>query len=188
MEWTVSSSARSCSACGRQFAEREEYWSALFGTEEGFQRRDFCDACWRDDTEGAFSRWRTRSKRKPAPPRRFVNDEVLLDFFERLCESEDQSKAKLQFIMAVLLLRKRLLRERSRRVDEKGTVWTVEAAKLGKSFEVRDQGLSEPEIAELLIEIGQVLNIDLGGKGAAGPQGAGREAPETPETPETPVK
>jgi hypothetical protein len=178
LEWTVSSSARACGACGRPFAEREEYWSALFGTQEGFQRRDFCDACWRDDMEGTFSRWRTRSKKKPAPPRRFVNDEVLLDFFERLCDTADPSKAKLQFIMAVLLLRKRLLRERARRVEGGRTVWTVEAAKLGKSFEVRDQGLSEPEIAELLMEIGQVLNIDLGGRSTAGAGEAPGEQPE----------
>lgn len=178
MEWVVGSSAKSCGACNRPFGEREEYWSALFSEGEALSRKDYCGACWTGMPEGAFSHWRTRSKKKPALPKRFVDDGVLLDFFERLCESEDDSRAKFQFIMAVLLMRKRLLKEKSRRRDERGVVWSVEAPRLGKTFEVRDQGLTEPEVAELLGQIGQVLNVELAGdRTGAGSDAAGAQNP-----------
>ena len=166
MEWTVVSSDGSCAACGRKFAEREEYCSVLSNAGEGFSRKDYCLECWKGPGAETFSFWRTRSKLKPAPAKRFVGDEVLIDFFERLCTSDDASKGKFRFIMAVLLMRKRLLKERSRRRTEAGLIWTVEVPRLGKTFEVEDQGLSEGEIAALLGEIGQVLNLELSEKDA----------------------
>ena len=161
MEWKVATPGGACAVCGKTFDQREDSWSALFGAEATFTRKDYCLACWKGPEEGSFSFWRTKVKPKPAPPKRFVNDEVLLDFFERLCESEDDSKRKFRFIMAVLLLRKKLLRETSRRRDEISIVWKVEVPRLGKAFEVRDEGLTEPEIAEVLSQIGQVLNLEL---------------------------
>lgn len=180
MEWTVQASGNACATCGRPFGEREEYWSALYSEGALFARKDYCGACWTGNLEGVFSHWRTRSKKKPAPPKRFVDDAVLLDFFERLCESEDPSRAKLRFIMAVLLLRKRLLKERDRHRDEHGLVWKVEAPRLGKTFDVRDQGLSQAEVADVLVQIGQVLNVELSGDSAgvakdASTQGAAQE-------------
>lgn len=166
MEWTVSSSGSACATCGRPFGEREEYWSALFNDGSGFARKDFCGACWTGSLEGVFSHWRTRSKKKPAPPKRFVDDGVLLDFFQRLCESDDPARAKFRFIMAVLLLRKRLLKERGRHRDEKGVIWHLEAPKIEKSFDIRDEGIEGPEVAEVLNQIGQVLNVELDGAAA----------------------
>lgn len=171
MEWTVASSQGACASCARAFDDTEEYWSVLVEGEEGFQRRDYCDGCWQGVSEEMFSHWRTRCKLKPAPPKRFVDDSVMLDFFKRLSESEDPAKQRLHFIMAVLLMRKRLLRERRRRRDGATIVWTVEAPRLNESFEVRDQGLSEVEVADILVQIGQVLNVEL-----ASPE----EAPENP--------
>ncbi len=159
MEWELASSRGSCSECGRPFDENEEYWSAIFPTDDGFSRGDYCTNCWHGYADGMFSFWRTQCRREPAPAKRFVNNEVILEFFERLCEAADPSKAKLRFIMAVLLLRKRLLKEKSRRRDEKGVFWIVECPALGKSFEVRDEGLTEEEVADVLQEIGRVLNV-----------------------------
>lgn len=161
MEWSLANSGGTCAVCGRGFDQREEYWSAIYGEAAGFSRKDFCAACWKGPQSEMFSHWRTQSKAKPEPPRRFVDDSMLLDFFERLCESDDPARRKVQFIMGVLLLRKRLLKERSRRRDEGGVVWVVEAPKLARTFEVRDQGLSEAEIAEVLSQMGHVLNVRL---------------------------
>jgi hypothetical protein len=161
LEWAVASPAGSCSICGRHFAEREDYHSALFPSGDTFARKDYCAACWKGPEQATFSFWRTRSREKPAPPKRFVDDEVLLDFFQRLSESEDPARKKFQFIMAVLLMRRRLLKERSRRRDDSGVLWVVEAPRLGKEFVVRDQGFSQAEIAEILGQIGQVLNLEL---------------------------
>jgi len=167
LEWSVQSPAKSCVSCGKEFAEREDYWSALLEDSTGFVRMDYCGACWQASKAEPFSFWRTRSAAKPAPPKRFVDDQVLLDFFQRLSESTDAARERLFFIMAVLLLRKRLLKEKSRRRDERGSVWVLEAPRLGKEFLVRDESLSDTEILDILSQIGQVLNLELSREYAA---------------------
>ena len=103
----------------------------------------------------------TRTKAKPAPPKRFVDDDVLIEFFERLSETEGPSRKRLQFIMAVLLLRKRLLRESKRTKRDGQSFWTVEVRRTGKCHDVVDERLSPDEIADVLSEIALVLNVDL---------------------------
>ncbi len=161
MEWEIASPDTFCGVCQKSFDDRDEYCTAIFSSPEGFSRKDYCLACWSGPPKNVFSFWRTRCRLKPAPPKRFVNDEVLLEFFERLSEADSPERRKLHFIMAVLLLRKRLLKERSRRRDENGLYWILEAPRLEKTFEVRDQGLAESEIADLLHDLGQVLNLRL---------------------------
>ena len=161
MEWEVTGSKEVCTVCGRSFGEREEYWSAIFPADEGFLRRDYCHECWSGGPQEAFGFWRTRCRREPEPPKRFVNDETLLEFFRRLSACDDPQRRKLAFLMSVLLLRKRLLKERGRRRDESGLYWVLEAPALGERFEVRDEGLAGAEIDELMSQVEAVMNIDF---------------------------
>jgi len=125
LEWELESSGGLCAACGREFADREEYYSSLYGVDDGFERRDCCGRCWDGPDPAAFSFWRARARREPDEPKRFVNDEVMLEFFDRLAEADDPSRRRLAFIMAVLLLRKRLLREKGRRRGDAGVFWLL---------------------------------------------------------------
>ena len=161
MDWEIASSDSSCTACGRHFENDEDYYSALYDSDEGFARRDYCCGCWQGPAAEAFSFWRTRCRLKSDPPKRFVGDDVLLDFFDRLSEARDPKRAQVYFIMGVLLLRKRLLKETARRREPTGTVWVLDCPRLEKSFEVRAEGLDEEEVSEVLAQIGQVLNVRL---------------------------
>ncbi len=160
MEWEIASSDTSCAACGRAFDDGEEYYSALRREGEGFERKDYCPGCW-EGGDDLFSFWKTRARLEPEPPKRFVSDEVILDFFDRLSQSGQTTRRKVFFITAVLLLRKRLLREKGRRREGGAVKWALWCPALEKSYEVEDAGVGEEEIAEVLSEIGQVLNIRL---------------------------
>ncbi len=165
MEWELQSWQSSCAECGREFADREEYYSALYSHDEGFERKDCCISCWGQGQRDAFSFWRARTKKAPEPPRRFVNDDVLIEFFDRLAGATDARRQRLAFIMAVLLLRKRLLRETGRRRNDNKVLWILHCRSLDKEYEIADQGLAAGETAELMQEIGQVLNLSLDGVG-----------------------
>ena len=161
MEWELQSSEGACAKCGREFSHREEYYSALYACDEGFERKDYCVPCWGKGRPDVFSFWRARAKKEPDPPKRFVNDEVLIEFFDRLSGVEDPRKKRLAFIMAILLLRKRLLREKGRRRRADGTYWILRCPATEKEYEVKDQGLCADETVELIHEMGRVLNINL---------------------------
>ncbi len=161
MEWEIAQGDVSCADCGRNFADTEEYYSALREGAEGFERRDYCVSCWKGGGTDLFSFWRTRARLEPEPPKRFVSDEVILEFFDRLSQSAHEGKRKVFFITAVLLLRKRLLREKSRLREGGVSKWVLSCPALDKTYEVEDAGIGEEEITEVLQEIGQVLNIRL---------------------------
>ena len=48
-----------CAGTGEPFVEGEEIVSAIFGTDEGFERRDYKAAAF-EGVEGAYSFWRGR--------------------------------------------------------------------------------------------------------------------------------
>ncbi|MHC4712709.1 MAG: hypothetical protein ACYTAN_05465 [Planctomycetota bacterium] len=160
MEWEIAASDTSCAACGRGFADRDEYYSALRQEGEGFERKDYCPGCW-EPGDDVFSFWKTRARLEPEPPKRFVSDEVILDFFDRLSQSSQATRRKVFFITAVLLLRKRLLREKGRKREGGAVKWVLWCPALEKSYEVEDAGVGGEEISEVLSEIGRVLNIRL---------------------------
>ena len=161
MEWELESSGGSCAACGSEFADREEYYSSLYTLDDGFERRDCCVGCWAGPDAAALSFWRARARREPDPPKRFVNDEVMLEFFDRLTEADDPARRRLAFIMAVLLLRKRLLREKGRRRGDAGVFWLLRCPVNDREYEVLDQGLTGEETIELMNQIGRVLNLKV---------------------------
>ena len=162
MDWEVSNTTLTCAACGKSFAEEEGIFSALFDETPSFVRRDYCAVCWPGEhREKAFSFWQTRIPRKDAPVRRFVDDEVILDFFKKLEGQEDPSKVSFRYVLGLLLMRKRVLKfTEFRRGDSCGLLVLYDKVRDCK-YEVADPNLTEEQIQQVTEEIGQVLNADL---------------------------
>lgn len=96
-------------ACCRQAAQREYY--AVLDLPSCI-RRDLCAACFRrlmQSSERAPIFWQAR--RKPGAPRAATLDLASLRMlFDRLGETDDERARGLRYFVALLLLRKRLLR------------------------------------------------------------------------------
>ena len=160
-EWEIAKSERVCRGCGRQFAELEEYVSALYEREGGFQRSDFCAACWRGPTDETFSFWKTQVPARQAKPRLFVDDDVLLDFFERLEGATDELKQNFRFILTLMLMRKRLVKFVGTRRDGSGEWMQVKVRGADQVKEVFNPGLTEEKIQQVTEEVGRILNVQL---------------------------
>ena len=105
--WKVARRGRACVACGRTFEEGEAHFSVL-QLAEGLTRSDRCVSCFRGSPaapEEFF--WRTRFFRDPR--RRIAIDvEALREAFTSLPAVGD--RAGLRYLVALLLVRKRVLR------------------------------------------------------------------------------
>lgn len=168
MEWEISKLAPHCAACARAFAEDEELFSALYDERTEFVRRDFCPACWEKvEGEGVFSFWRTRViMKKEAPPKRFVNDEALLTFFARLEGEGDPLKVNFRFVLALLLIRKKLFQFKSVRREAAGKgerEWLIlRDRREERDVEVLNPDLSDEEVEAVTAECGKLLNVQFG--------------------------
>jgi len=152
----------SCNKCQKTFQELETYQATLVEASEGFERRDYCQECWSDEFRTqAFSFWQARVPKKEEKKKLFVDDAVLLDFFKRLTESEDESKSGFCFVLALILMRKRALKYISTTQKDNGLeVWIMKLTGDDKEYKVPNPHLDDEQIEKIRTELTSVLAGD----------------------------
>jgi len=160
-EWEVSKPLGQCYGTGKRIECGEEYFAALVETDEGLQRRDFCFDYWQEHKPNVFCYWKTKL---PSPEQKrhlFVDDEMLMAFFERLAEETEQEKINFRFVLALILMRKRRLKYESSRIEGNKEIWRLRIAGDKEFVEVVHPHLDELQIEQLSSQIGQILQVDL---------------------------
>jgi hypothetical protein len=162
-EYDISGAAGQCRSCGREFAAGEEFLAALFDAGEEFRREDYCPACWLERAKQApapFSCWRGRMPPPQQPKRPTVDSEVLVDFLARLAEEQEPAKVNFRFVLALMLMRKRLLIYDGRSTDEAGReVWKMHYRNQGETVQVIRPELSEQQVAEVASRLGEIFEV-----------------------------
>lgn len=162
MDWDIAKTSIACAGCEKEFAEGEEVFSALHEDADGFRRKDYCAGCWPgQDGQGAFSFWRTQLPASDAPVRQFVDDDVVLDLFRRLEGHAEPEKRNFRYVLALLLMRKKVLKFREFLRDEAGDRLVLCDRNGDARHEVPDTHLTEEQIQKVTDEIGQILNVKL---------------------------
>ncbi len=162
MEWEIEKGEMGCHACRKPFQERDEYFSAIYDRAAQFERRDFCMGCWdavgRDEL---FSFWKTRVPAKEEQVKKFVDDEVILNFFMRLEDETDPLKRNFRYVLGLFLMRKKLLKFKDVARDETGEALVLHSRQEDKDYKVYIVELSDEEILHVTEEVGQILNVRL---------------------------
>ena len=117
-EWEIEKSLGHCCGTGKEIEYGEEYFAALIETEEGLQRRDFCADYWNEKGPQVYCYWKTKRPHPDQKKHIFVDDEMLMAFFERLAEETEQEKINFRFVLALVLMRKRRLKYDSSKTSE----------------------------------------------------------------------
>ena len=156
-DFEVSRPAGQCSVTGRALDEGEPFYSVLFAVGEGFERKDYCEAEWDGPPEGALCFFKTRMPKKEEPKRTFVDDDLLINFFVRLADSDDSSKLRFRFVLSLILLRKRLLKY-ERTIREGGCeYWEMRLMRDKSAHKVLNPVLTDAEIEDLTNQLGAIL-------------------------------
>jgi len=163
-EWEVDKPLGQCYGTGRKIEYGEEYFGALVEVNEGLQRRDFCADYWEREKPDVFCYWRSRLPHPDQKKQIFVDDEMLMAFFERLRNETEQEKMNFRFVLALILMRKRRLKYDVTRVEYGKEIWRLRI--VGEKFadrhiEVINPHLDEEQVEQLSSQIGQILQTDL---------------------------
>jgi len=160
-DWSIKRGELKCEKCSRDFANEEEYYSALYDEERQFVRRDYCLECWDGhDEERMFSFWKTRVPDREEE-RKVADDEVVMNFFMRLQGETDPMKVNFRYVLALLLMRKRVFKLDDIRYDEKGEALVLKQRGEDKEVIVYNPELTEEQIAQVTEEVGQILNVTV---------------------------
>ncbi len=160
-EWDINKPLGECCGSGRIIEAGEDYFGALVETDEGLIRRDFCAEYWDKEKPQVFCYWKTRLPDPEEKKQIFIDDDMLMAFFERLSEETEQEKVNFRFVLAMILMRKRKLKYDATVMEGDRETWRLRIVGSKDIAEVVNPHLDEEQIEQLSSQIGQILHADL---------------------------
>ncbi len=174
-----------CAYTGRKLEPGEQYLAALIevdeaqegkepvkGTNLGFKRIDVSLEVWKEGKrpDKMFSYWKSTVQHPNQKKKMFVDDEVLMTLFRRLADDTQVQRQGFRFVLALILMRKKLLRyegqtEKTIEVtDAEGNKtpkvqewWDMMPKGEDKPLAVLNPHLDEAQIKEVTQQLGEVL-------------------------------
>jgi hypothetical protein len=182
--WHVRSRARECAATQRVFTDGETIVTALFPDPEssGYIRRDYGLEAWNQrptDAEKPFSFWKTTFSGPTGTTiedtaERLSPEELLV----RLIEEDQDHTENTRYILAVMLERRKLLRETDHQRTPNGILRVYEHRKTGEIFLIRDPDIPLSQVEAVQNEVFALLENN----GRSPEPKIAEEATETMET------
>ena len=170
--FTVGRFTATCASSGRALASGEPIVATLCDApadesgSPGFVRRDFALAAWTGGArpEGMVCYWKTVAPAPDEKRRILVDDDTLLELFDRLEGDDRPQRIGYRWLLCLVLLRKRLLRHV--RVDRDGDAerWLVQRRGADESvppIAVVNPKLRDEDLQELAEHLGEVMQSEL---------------------------
>lgn len=160
-EWEINKPLGRCYGTDKKIEYGEEYFVTLVESKEGLQRRDFCAEYWGQEQPVVFCYWKSRLPNPDQKKQMFVDDDMLMTFFERLTKETEQEKVNFRFVLMLILMRRKRLKYESSRTEGGREVWRLRVTGEKQLVEVVNPRLSEEQIEKLSSQLGQILQVDL---------------------------
>jgi hypothetical protein len=159
-DWTIQSRAHSCAATGHSFTEGEQFYTLLFFENGQFRREDLCEEAFktRNENVAPFSHW--KSKYVPPPPAQpeTVSKQTGEDLLRKYMEEEGSEHTNARYILALMLERKRVLKEIEVKRGDDGSVARIyEHGKTGEVFVIPDPQLRLDQVSEVQAQVAGLL-------------------------------
>ena len=161
-QWEVQTATGRCAASGRELGEGEEFYTVLFAEGDSFRRADYSSQAWTEPPEGAFCHFKSRVPVKEPKKKLLVNDQLLVGFFERLAGETVPIRVQFRFVLALILMRKRLLKYESSGVESGVEVWEMTLRRDQSRHRVVNPNLTEDEVETVSRELSAILHDDMG--------------------------
>ena len=168
VDWNIQHRSRVCQICSIEFKDKETYHTALFEEPDQYERWDVCNTCWktrRDEIMGEnrqmVSHWKGVFEAPTPPPPEAIQKENAESLLRKLIELDDPSYINAQFILAVMLERKRILKIKAE-PRKNGVRWLMyERAKTGELFPVQDPNLHLDALEQVQEQVAELFEKGL---------------------------
>ena len=158
-DWTIQGRSGRCVVTGRDFIEGEFFYTLLFRERDGFRREDITEEAWKarqPDPVPPYSFWRTKFEPPVAVPEALAR-ETAEDLLRRFMGEQDEGHANARYILALMLERKRLLKQIEAKEDIHGRTLVYEHVKTGEVFVIPDPGLRLDQLESVQNEVAALL-------------------------------
>jgi hypothetical protein len=161
-DWEIARTTGKCYVTGKAFEPGQYFYTVLLDHEDGFERRDYAEESWEGMPEGGFCHWRGRVPEADTEQTFTVDLELLQHLFVRLEDESSQRKQEFRFVLALLLMRKRLLRLEEELVEDGQRYWKTRLVSDRSAHKVLNPDLSAEHIDRLSAQLMAILsgNVD----------------------------
>ena len=159
-DWSIQSRSERCSVSGEPFQDGEYFYTLLFHEKERLRREDLSEAAWkaRDSAREPFSFWRSKFEPPPPPSPEPLGKQTAEDLLRQYMQEGDSQHASARYILALMLERKRLLKQvEARKGEDGGRILIYEHAKTGEVFVVPEPELHLDQIEKVQTEVSALL-------------------------------
>lgn len=159
-DYQIQASTRKCAASGRELQPGEKVYTVLLDQEGAFVRLDYASEIWQGPPAGAFSFWQGRVPGRETKNRPRIDDDLLLECFQRLEADNEPGRLSFRYVIALLLMRRKQLRfdEATHQGDRE--VLRLTCVRTRASYEVVNPGLSDDEMVAVQEQVFQLLGWD----------------------------
>lgn len=186
VDWNIQHRSQVCQICSNNFKDKESYHTALFEEPDQYERWDVCEGCWKSrrteisaSAENMISHWKGIFEAPTPPPPEPIQKENAESLLRKLIELEDPKYLNVQFILAVMLERKRILKIKAE-TKKGGVRWLMyERAKTGELFPVQDPDLRLDALDSVQEQIADLFERGLSLPGQPSDSEPVSEEPET---------
>jgi hypothetical protein len=185
-EWNIQSRSLQCGATGRPFEKGERIYSALYWRDGQYQRTDLCEEAWkaRNENIAPLSAWQTEFVPPPPPEPEPLKKDDAESLLRRLMGENAPGTRNARYILALMLERKKVLRQIERQKQDGINVLVYEHVPSSDVWLIEDPGLKLSELTAVQDEVAHLLAPS----GNVGPDSeAVAPAPEAASEPKTEV-
>jgi hypothetical protein len=128
MDFQIKRTSRRCRVSGRELLPGEDYVSELVSNPSDpggdFERHDYSMDEWKGPCAGSIGWWRCRIPVMNTGKVYWAPVDVHREYFSHLLAAEPRNDAK-AFVMAMLMVRRRMLKLEQEVTDDEGNPWLV---------------------------------------------------------------
>lgn len=163
-EYNISRPAGTCGECGKQLQVGDEFVTVVRDADDELSRNDYCMSCWKNPPQGrdVLGVWHSKIPPKQEKKRLFVDDDLLVNLFTRLEGADDPSRINLRFVLALVLMRKRLLSyDGMTRTPDGREMWNMRLRGAEAANSVENPHMDDEKIADVSRRLGEILEGEL---------------------------
>ncbi len=156
-EWIIQSRDHRCAVTGGEFQDGDFFYTLLYDEKAGFRREDLSEAAYRDrpsDAPEPFSFWRSKFEVPPPGAPEALGKQTAEELLRRYTEENLPEHRNARYILALMLERKRILKQVDQKLAEDGTsILVYEYGKTGEVFLVPDPHLRLDQMESVQMEV-----------------------------------
>ena len=156
MDFDVQRCTRHCHVTGRELNASETFYSVLIAQGAEVIRRDYSAEAWQGPPEGVLGWWKSHLPSPQSKRLHWAPNDVMLELLEELADQPD--KLDMRYVLALLLVRRRVARLEEMETDEQGReVMVLYCARRETTYRVLSMTPSDERAAEIQQELAGLL-------------------------------